>query len=356
MQRTISSRVLLFLLVVGLVIQGIAQASSRKPASDPQPSGTPFASESPAASPPPGNGGSEGSSSPDTPSSQPSEIANGPSNLASVSSTGRYIAFDSDASNLTTGGNPARDIFVRDTTTRVATLVSANPVSNAGLASFSPDISGDGRYVVFHSFASFDSQDGNSSPDIYVRDLQQNITTLVSRASGASGALANNWSSHPVISADGRFVAFHSTASNLVAGDTNGQSDIFLRDLQTNTTTRVSIADNEDEGNGPTQAEIDISSDGRFIAFESASSNLVQFDNNNDYDVFVRDTAANTTSAMSITNSGPNGGFGTGSQGSYFPSISNDGRYVAFHSFASDLTFGDNNGTVDISCGTAKPA
>jgi Tol biopolymer transport system component len=277
-----------------------------------------------------------------SPTSRPSEIANGQSALPTVSADGRYVAFESDANNITANDfNSNTDVFVRDMNTRVATLVSINGGSSGWSNSYAPAISSNGRYVAFHSFVSFVGSDNNGTADIYLRDLQQGQTTLISMTS--SGSAGNGVSDHPQVTPDGRYVAFRSSASNLVANDNNGQPDIFVRDLQTNTTQRVSVAANQDEANGYTERRVSISSDGRYIAFESQSSNLVYGDNNGDWDVFIRDRLASSTYLVSV---GP-GGF-SANLGSYYPSMSPDGRYVAFHAWASNLVPNDNNGLPDV--------
>ncbi|MHB8086324.1 MAG: TolB family protein, partial [Dehalococcoidia bacterium] len=188
--------------------------------------------------------------------------------------------------------------------------------------SFISSISADGRYVAFASAASnLVPGDTNGVPDVFVRDRQSNATTLVSLASdGTQGNDVSEWTS---ISADGRYVAFSSYASNLVAGDTNGDWDMFVRDLRTNTTTRVSIASDGTQGNANSSNSPSISADGRYVAFPSNASNLVAGDTNGRSDIFVRDRQTGTTTMISIASDGTQG---NGS--SAFPSISADGRYV----------------------------
>ncbi|MGB7895074.1 MAG: calcium-binding protein, partial [Microcoleus sp.] len=166
---------------------------------------------------------------------------NSDSNAYSISADGRFVAFQSQASNLVPGDtNNKNDIFVRDLSTNTTTRVS---VDSAGIQgnndSFNPSISADGRFVAFASFSNLVPGDTNNQPDIFVRDLLSNTTTRVSVDS--AGNQGNSLSNNSAISADGRFVAFQSYASNLVPGDTNNQFDIFVRDLSTNTTTRASV-------------------------------------------------------------------------------------------------------------------
>src|SRR4028119_1809444 len=160
----------------------------------------------------------------------------------------------------------------------------------------------------------------------------------------SAGNRANGYSSSPSISADGRFVAFYSRASNIVPGDTNSTRDIFVRDTLTNTTTRVSVdsAGNQENGTSFFYAP-SISADGRFVAFYSEASNLVLGDTNNTFDIFVRDRLTNTTTRVSVDSAG-----NQGNSRSTSPSISADGRFVAFSSFASNIVPGDTNRDSDI--------
>jgi Tol biopolymer transport system component len=158
---------------------------------------------------------------------------------------------------------------------------------------------------------------------------------------GPDGAQGNGRSFVPALSADGRFAAFYSDASNLVAGDTNAARDVFVRDLQTGETTRVSVSSSGTEANGDSFAPA-ISSDGRYVAFSSGASNLVDGDTNDANDVFVRDRQANTTARVSV---GFDGSQANG--GSDQPSLSGDGRLVAFTSAATNIAAGDANGNRD---------
>ena len=183
------------------------------------------------------------------------------------------------------------------------TPVSVDSAGNLGKSdSNSPSISADGRFVAFNSFASnLVPEDTNGKTDIFVRDLSTNTTTLVSLDS--AGNQGNGFSNSPSISADGRFVAFESTASNLVPGDTNNVGDIFVRDLLTNTTTRVSVDSAGNQGNKASYPP-SISANGRFVAFYSDASNLVPGDTNSNTDIFVRDLLTNTTTRVSVDSAG----------------------------------------------------
>ncbi len=261
----------------------------------------------------------------------------------SISADGRYIAFISYADNLVNGDtNGGSDIFLRDTQTNTTTRISiATDGTQANGQSIAPTISADGRYVAFSSDASnLVSGDTNGTRDIFLRDTQTNATTRISIAT--DGTQANGFSTYPSISVDGRYVAFQSFASNLVSGDTNLRIDIFLRDTQTNTTTRISVATDGTQGDGQSVAP-SISADGRYTAFQSFASNLVSGDTNSNSDIFLRDTQTNTTTRISIATDGTQG-----NSEAYEPYISADGRYVAFSSDASNLVSGDTNNNSDI--------
>jgi Calx-beta domain-containing protein/WD40 repeat protein len=269
-----------------------------------------------------------------------------------ISGDGRFVAFDSFASNLDPAdGDMIDDVFVRDAQTNTTTLVSRASGVNGAKAnalSLDPAVSADGRFVAFTSRASnLDPADGDTTVDVYVRDLQTNTTTLVSRASGANGAKASDISAHPAISADGRFVAFQSFAGNLdpADGDGNFQDNVYVRDLQTNTTTLVSRPSGLGTGAAGALNTIRpaISGDGRFVAFTSPSTNLDPADTDRILDVFVRDLQTNTTTLASRA-SGADGAKANG----FTPAISADGRYVAFQAFSTNLDPTGSNGLGDI--------
>jgi Tol biopolymer transport system component len=268
---------------------------------------------------------------------------NGYSFLPSISADGRFVAFSSDASNIVPEDtNNQTDIFVRDLLTNTTTPVSVDSAGNqANNKSGSPSISADGRFVAFFSNSiNLVPGDTNNNYDIFVRDLLTNTTTPVSVDS--AGNYGNRDSYNPSISADGRFVAFLSNSTNLVPGDTNNNDDIFVRDLSTNTTTRVSVDSAGNQANGYFFAP-SISADGRFVAFSSDVSNIVPGDTNNTGDIFVRDLLTNTTTRVSVDSAG-----NPGNSNSFSPSISADGRFVAFLSDASNLVPGDTNNQTDI--------
>src|SRR3990170_5617 len=208
-------------------------------------------------------------------------------------------------------------------------------------SSYRPSVSSDGRYVAFDSLAgNLVTGDTNGYSDVFVYDRQTGLTQRVSLTSG--GVQGNNHSYRPSLSSDGRYVAFDSLAGNLVTGDTNGYSDIFVHDRQTGVTQRVSLTSGGVQGNNHSYRP-SISSDGRYVAFDSLASNLVTGDTNGYSDIFVHDRQTGLTQRVSLTSGGVQG-----NNHSYRPSISSDGRYVAFDSLASNLVTGDTNGYSDI--------
>jgi Tol biopolymer transport system component len=273
------------------------------------------------------------------------------SSLPSVSASGARVAFQSSATNLSADdGDLFQDIFVRDTATDTTILVSrATGSAAADSQSEDPAISGDGRFVAFQSDADNLSGDDGPFSDIFVRDLVAGTTTLVSRASGAGGAGANRPAQRPAISADGRFVAFQSDADNLSPDDddppTDRQNDIFVRDLVANTTTLVSRASGASGAPGDGGSfNPSISGDGNRVAFQSAADNLSSEDVTLD-DVFVRDRAAATTTLVSRATGA---GGAAGDSASSDPAIAPGGRFVAFRSSADNLSADDVNGTINV--------
>ncbi|PYS92782.1 MAG: hypothetical protein DMF64_07960 [Acidobacteria bacterium] len=337
--------------------------------------------------------------------------SSGESGTYSISADGRYIAFMSDASDLVPNdANASTDVFVRDMTTGITRLVSATPSGASGnRSSIGGIISGNGRYVVFISFATdLVSNDTNTSEDVYVRDLQTNTTTLVSidRTNTKSGfgpsdpfaitpdgryvlfysgandlvdvpppslpvtsvfvrdlqagttklvsinktgtAWANSSADPAAITPDGRYVLFYSSATDLTDDDPTSQRDMFVRDMQTNTTKLVSVATTGMSGNGSASAFGAMSDDGRYIFFTSTSTNLTSVpDTNTKDDYFVRDMQAGTTTLISINKDGTAAGRNTQNPNGFIPSFSvtPNGRYIAFTSQSDDLVDYDQNGS-----------
>ncbi|MBW3542596.1 MAG: hypothetical protein KY476_20225, partial [Planctomycetes bacterium] len=261
----------------------------------------------------------------------------------SISADGRYVAFESIASNLVAGDTNSRDdVFVHDRQTGQTSRVSVHSGGTQGNSdSVRPSISADGRYVAFYSHANnLVAGDTNGTADVFVHDRQTGQTSRVSQDSG--GTQGNSGSVTPSISADGRYVAFYSFASDLVAGDINGTHDVFVHDRQTGQTSRVSVDSGGTQGNSQSVFP-SISADGRYVAFTSSADNLVAGDTNGAADAFVHDRQTGQTSRISVDSGGTQGNSSSGAQ-----SISADGRYVAFISFANNLVAGDTNGTHDI--------
>lgn len=259
--------------------------------------------------------------------------ANGYSTTSALSADGRYVTFDSEASNLVPGDtNQVMDVFVHDLITGDTVRVSVDSQGNqANDSSARPSISADGRYVAFHSFASnLIPGDTNSAGDVFVHDRLTGVTSMISVDS--QGNQGNGDSVIPAISSDGRFVAFDSDASTLVSGDTNGDSDVFVHDRQTGDTTRVSVdsAGNQVVGWSGFPS---VSNDGRLVAFMSWAKTLVPEDRNGSADVFINDRLTGETTRVSVNSGGHEGKKGD----SGYPSISGDGRYIAFESSATGL-------------------
>ena len=271
---------------------------------------------------------------------------NGYSGAPSISADGRYVAFESIASNLVpfdTNGSEGQDIFVHDRQSGITTRVSVDSYGTQGnWFSSESSISGDGRYVAFYSYASnLVPGDSNTEPDVFVHDRQTGLTTRVNVSS--SGAQANGYSIEPSISADGRYVTFSSTADNLVAGDTNGWDDVFVHDRQTGITTRVSVDSSGVQGDSSSQ-EARISADGRYVVFDSGASNLVAAGTNDvPGGIFVHDRQTRVTTRVTV---GPEDA--SGWAGGRWASISGDGRYVSYASFASNIVSGDTNDRRDV--------
>lgn len=285
--------------------------------------------------------------------SSPNQTPNAPSFNAYISANGRYVVFESDATDLVSNDNnfrntfnPGRDIFVRDMVARKTILVSVNVDGNTTMdadnlirESDQTDgrlISDDGRYIVFQSqAANLAAGDTNGQRDVFVRDIVGNKTYLVNV--NDAGAAGQGPSDHGTISSDGRYIAFESHARNLFANDFNFNPKIFRHDLVTHTTTLVSNNDLQSgslESGGSFLPKI--SSDGQVIVFESFRRLATADANNANRDVYVRDMRKSIPDLVSISSSG-----GAANSTSFDPNISDDGRYVVFESLASNLTTTD---------------
>jgi len=269
--------------------------------------------------------------------------ANSYSYFPALSADGQIVAFSSTASNLVAGDtNGDADVFIHDRSTGLTERVSVDSSGAEGVStSHFPAISADGQVVAFQSYSSnLVAGDTNGIDDVFVHDRSTGITERVSVDS--SGVQGNHGSLGPSISANGQIVAFFSYASNLVAGDTNVAYDVFVHDRSSGLTERVSVDSSGAEANDPSSQPL-ISADGRIVAFNSGASNLVSGDTNGDIDVFVHDRSTALTERVSVDSSGAQG-----NDYSHYPSISADGRIVAFYSDASNLVSGDTNGTWDV--------
>ena len=271
--------------------------------------------------------------------------ADGHSTWLAMSDDGKHVAFSSGARNLVpVDTNPAPDLFVRDLESGKTELISRSSSGEQGLGESSyPSISSDGRVVAFWSKApNLVPEDINSHGDVFVHDRVSGSTEPVSISS--SGSLGDAESTSSAISADGRYVAFSSQATNLVPGDTNGHADVFLRDRLGGTTVLVSAPAGGSAGNGRSTAPA-ISADGTFVAFASYASNLVPGDTNGLADVFVANTVTGAIERVSLSSDGTQGNATSDQSHDLIPpAISSDGRYVAFSSQASNLVPADTNG------------
>ena len=264
--------------------------------------------------------------------------ANGPSFLPAISSDGSTIAYSSEASNLVPGDtNSSSDVFAYDVTPGTTTRISVDSNGNqADFGGFRAAISGDGSTIAYESTATnLVAGDTNGDYDVFAYDVTTGTTTRISVDS--SGNQGNSYSWQPTISADGSIIAYTSDASNLVAGDTNGTFDVFAYDVTTGTTTRVSVDSNGNQANDQSSSPA-ISGDGSTITYVSQASNLVPGETNGTYDVFAYDVATGTTTLISIDSNG----------NSYAPAVSADGDTIAFSSDSSDLVESDTNGTYDV--------
>ena len=235
-----------------------------------------------------------------------------------LSTDGRYIAFYSSAWNLVPGDlNGRTDVFVWDATSGITTRIT-----DGNGNSRTPAISADGRHVAYLSWASnLVPEDTDGTDDVFVWDAATGSTARITDGYGHDA---------PAISADGRYIAYAADSSNLVSGDTNGVTDVFVWDAATGSTTRIT------DGNGDSSYPV-VSADGRYIAYFSSASNLVSGDTNGVTDVFVWDAATGSTTRIT-----------DGDDPSHRPSISADGRHVAYNSTAPVLLPGDTIGLTDV--------
>ena len=253
----------------------------------------------------------------------------------SISANGRWIAFNSLANNLVSGDvDGYYDTFVHDRLTGNTSIVSTDANGAPGGSAYSrPSISADGRWVAFESGANLVAGDTNEANDVFVHDRLNHKTIRVSMDS--DGRQGNNRSSYPQLSADGRWVTFTSFANNLVAGDTNKTHDVFVHDLLSHKTTRVSVDVSGVQGNRESSSS-SISADGRWVAFMSYANNLAAGDANGAPDIFIHDRLTHKTALASLSTKGVKG-----NRASFAPSINADGRVLVFYSWATNLISGE---------------
>ncbi len=274
----------------------------------------------------------------------------------SVSANGRYVAYTSDNPSISrsdTGPNP--DVFRYDRRTKATVLVSVGQGGHsAGPTNGSPSISADGSIVAFQSDGGDVAVPENTGPglQVYVRDIPARRTQRVSVPQG--GGPANGPSTGPSISASGRLVAFESSASNLVPGDTPAAADVFLRDRTAGTTTLVSVTPGGAPGNAAS-GQAAISADGRMVSFASSATNLVAaaavvpgarlaaVAPSAPTEVYERDVVAADTILVSVAVNGRPGG-----SRSLTPAVGGNGRFVAFASLSNTLVRGDRLKNADV--------
>jgi Tol biopolymer transport system component len=278
-------------------------------------------------------------------------VTQGSSSLwPAIDPTGRFVAFSSNGPNLVTNSLVGDyHLYVRDLLLAVTTLVDAdtNGVGCSVGPSTAPRLSADGRSVAFESFdANLVADDRNHAYDLFLRDMLIGTNELISvhhptlpSGSPNGPSLVGPFS----VSGSGRYIAFGSDGDNLVANDTNGFRDVFVRDLLLGTTTLVSANTNGVPADN-LSSEPAISSDARYVAFTSSADDLVPGDTNKTQDVFIRDLQSGTTFLVSSNRNGT----GPGNNTSYSPIVIAGGRFVLFRSKATDLTAGSFTGTENL--------
>ncbi len=273
-------------------------------------------------------------------------VARGPQ---SISADGNLVAFGSVATNLFAGADvngAASDCFIRNVAAGTTTPVSLSTGGVQGnLLSEYPAISADGAFVAFRSEATnLVPGDTNGMPDVFVRSIAAGTTVRANVASDGSAANGFNWN-HAISIGGGLKVAFASDATNLVPGDTNGASDVFVRDLAAGTTTRVSVSTAGAQAVGSNGPWCHLSADGTAVAFYSYAANLVAGDGNGTRDAFVRNLVTGVTVAASRA---VDGTLGDDASGYETPVLSADASVVVFNSDASNLGPADGNDFPDI--------
>jgi Tol biopolymer transport system component len=267
-----------------------------------------------------------------------------PADGRSISGDGRYVVFNTSATDLVAGAPPdQQNVYLHDLRTGRTTLASrgiAGRPTNEG--SFDPLITADGRFVVFDTAATNVVPGATSGRlEVFVRNLRTGRTRLVSRNSG--GVQANADCQPVSVSAHGRYVLFFTSATNLVRGATGGVYHLYVRDREAGRTTPIDVAVGGGLANDATN-EGRLSADGRFVVFSTLATNLVAGDTNDRADVFVRDRSTGRTTRVNLTA----GGLQAMGGESFDAAISTDGRHVAFSSGAANLVPNDTNATFDV--------
>ena len=259
-----------------------------------------------------------------------------------MSGDGAVVVFESASSNLVCDGYQWPNVYVRNRKTGETARISSRMGggSSEGHVGDGACVSADGRFVVFYSPAT-DLVAGavGGVNQVYMADIELGMLARVS--SGSTGSAGDGNSVRPSISANGRYVVYESSASNLVIGDTNGVDDVFVYDRESGVTHRVSVSSSGSEGNGNSWRAV--VSDGGIVAFDSEASNLVTDDTNGVFDVFLHDSMEGETRRISLTVDG-----GEATEYSYSASISGDGESVVFTSAGDGLVPQDDNGKTDV--------
>jgi Tol biopolymer transport system component len=274
------------------------------------------------------------------------QAVGGQSYRVTFSPDGQSVAFESRATNLVPGDtNVDEDIFLRNLQTGAVTRVSTDSAGAQAIGgqSFEATFSPDGRSIAFRSSATnLVAGDTNGVSDVFVKSLDTGVVTRISTDASGTQVFGESWSAS--FSPDGRYVAFSSAATNLVPGDTNGVDDAFIKDLETGAVTRISTDSLGAQALGGHTYNVSFSADGQSVVFESSATNLVSGDTNTRYDIFIKNLTTGAVTRVSTDSSG--GQMMIGNSNS--PSLSADGRFVVFHSQASALVPGDTNAQTDV--------
>jgi len=287
---------------------------------------------------------------------------NGYSYYPGLSANGRRVVYYTIADNIAPDATPSNpQVVLFDRRTGETIQVSAPPSGEAADGGCSlydcRPMSGNGRFVVFPSTSTnLVEGDANGVQDVFLYDAARRTTERISNGIGAE---ADGSSRFPSISPNGRWILYSSLATNLVEGDLNGQADVFLYDRVKRTTRLVSLADDGSQGDGGSDVTSSaVSNNGRWVAFCSSATNLVEGDGNGVFDVFLRDLRAGTTTRISV---GPGPDFAEGGQNAGTPAITPDGRLVTYWTYASNMidptdTMGVDQIVYDPRTGTSRRA